>query len=149
MNKLELSAEMVAKYKKYQLYFTNLEWHIKTNKPTGVELSLCVSKMAVCKEMIRDLKELENCLKEGLGRLEEENMRLKKEVEGKVDYSKLKWQPVAGGATMFTTTATLPVAGTKTGKIMMGEAGDYYMISREEFKKLLELTGMSINKDNK
>ena len=41
--------------KKYQLYVSNIEWHIKTNRPTGNDLEKCENQLDCYREIVADL----------------------------------------------------------------------------------------------
>jgi hypothetical protein len=43
---------------KYEKYVANLQWHIKTNKPFGTELTLINQRLRDFSEMLEDLKKL-------------------------------------------------------------------------------------------
>jgi len=47
-----------SKIKKYQRFIDNLEWHIKTNNPDDVELTVITMRANLYKETIADLKSL-------------------------------------------------------------------------------------------
>jgi len=41
--------------KKYRQYINNLQWHIDTNKPTGVELEITQRRIKDFQEIVNDL----------------------------------------------------------------------------------------------
>lgn len=44
--------------KKYTAYVSNIEWHIKTNKPVGADLEQCNTRLKDYKEVLNDLNKL-------------------------------------------------------------------------------------------
>lgn len=41
--------------KKYRQYMENILWHIRVNKPTGIELEICNQRVKDLQEVVNDL----------------------------------------------------------------------------------------------